>query len=81
MAPPGRRCGIRRSCPARGSQLRRRATPEDLTTDEYPFEVFRRIIYLPGSGAKEDLSWLEMLEDFLPAEEPSAATGPKEVPP
>ncbi|MBN2508407.1 MAG: hypothetical protein JXQ71_17145 [Verrucomicrobia bacterium] len=45
--------------------------PEDLTPDEYPFELFRRIIHLPGSGVKEDLSWLELLGELWPEEEAS----------
>ena len=43
--------------------------PEDLLPEEYPYEMFRRVIYLPGSGVRDDFSWLELLEEFDPADE------------
>lgn len=55
--------------------------PEDVTPDEYPYELFRRVIYLPGSGVQEDLSWLVLLEDILaPEEKPAGAGAPEAAP-
>jgi prepilin-type N-terminal cleavage/methylation domain-containing protein len=40
--------------------------PADLETEEYPYEIFRRVIYLPGSAGNEDDMFFDLL--FGPVE-------------
>ncbi len=48
--------------------------PEDLTADEYPYELFRRVIYLPGSTANIGDAWLDELMDEIMSYDDSAPT-------
>jgi type II secretory pathway component PulJ len=42
--------------------------PQDTLPEEYPFELFRRVIYLPGQSVSDDSSFLDDLFEEGPSE-------------